>query len=68
MGEIEHFLPLLAQREAEGTLTPLLTHGHVHFLWIQHANLYRILLPACLGHRCLSPTTLLPKWLELSGL
>ncbi|KYO40297.1 AP-1 complex subunit mu-2 isoform X1 [Alligator mississippiensis] len=42
MGEIEHFLPLLAQREAEGTLTPLLTHGHVHFLWIQHANLYLV--------------------------
>lgn len=34
---------VLLQREEEGTLTPVLTYGHVHFLWIKHANLYRIL-------------------------
>ncbi|XP_054039306.1 AP-1 complex subunit mu-2 [Rissa tridactyla] len=38
LGEIEHFMGLLLQREEEGTLAPLLTHGHVHFLWIKHAN------------------------------
>lgn len=44
LGEIEHFMGLLLQREEEGALTPLLTHGKVHFLWIKHANLYRILM------------------------
>lgn len=43
LGEIEHFMGVLLQREEEGTLTPVLTYGHVHFLWIKHANLYRIL-------------------------
>ncbi|NXX01783.1 AP1M2 protein, partial [Larus smithsonianus] len=42
LGEIEHFMGLLLQREEEGTLAPLLTHGHVHFLWIKHANLYLV--------------------------
>ncbi|XP_057245361.1 AP-1 complex subunit mu-2-like [Malurus melanocephalus] len=45
LGEIEHFMGVLLQREEEGTLTPVLTHGPVHFLWIKHANLYRILYP-----------------------
>lgn len=43
MSEIEYFMPLLLQREEEGALTPLLSHGRVHFLWIKHSNLYRIL-------------------------
>ncbi|XP_030826033.1 LOW QUALITY PROTEIN: AP-1 complex subunit mu-2, partial [Camarhynchus parvulus] len=42
LGEIEHFMGVLLQREEEGTLTPVLTHGHVHFLWIKHANLYLV--------------------------
>uniref|UniRef100_A0A674H969 MHD domain-containing protein n=1 Tax=Taeniopygia guttata TaxID=59729 RepID=A0A674H969_TAEGU len=33
---------VLLQREEEGTLTPVLSHGHVHFLWIKHANLYLV--------------------------
>lgn len=45
MSEIEHFLPLLMQREEEGALAPLLSHGKVHFLWIKHSNLYCILPP-----------------------
>ncbi|NXL71301.1 AP1M2 protein, partial [Leptocoma aspasia] len=45
LGEIEHFMGVLLQREEEGTLTPVLTYGHVHFLWIKHANLYRCPLP-----------------------
>ncbi|KAL8202345.1 UNVERIFIED_CONTAM: AP-1 complex subunit mu-2 [Gekko kuhli] len=44
MSEIDHFMPQLMQREEESALTPLLSHGKVHFLWIKHSNLYRILL------------------------
>uniref|UniRef100_A0A8C9LBH0 Uncharacterized protein n=1 Tax=Pavo cristatus TaxID=9049 RepID=A0A8C9LBH0_PAVCR len=43
MAEIERFPGLLLQREEEGILAPLLPHGHVHFLWIKHNNLYRTL-------------------------
>nr|XP_008535684.1 PREDICTED: AP-1 complex subunit mu-2 [Equus przewalskii] len=42
MSEIEHFMPLLMQREEEGVLAPLLSHGRVHFLWIKHSNLYLV--------------------------
>ncbi|XP_032060892.1 AP-1 complex subunit mu-2 isoform X1 [Aythya fuligula] len=42
MGEIEHFMGLLLQKEEEGALSPLLTRGQVHFLWIKHANLYLV--------------------------
>ncbi|CAN8175344.1 unnamed protein product, partial [Coccothraustes coccothraustes] len=42
LGEIEHFMGVLLQREEEGTLSPVLTYGHVHFLWIKHANLYLV--------------------------
>uniref|UniRef100_A0A8C5P8V2 AP-1 complex subunit mu-2 n=1 Tax=Leptobrachium leishanense TaxID=445787 RepID=A0A8C5P8V2_9ANUR len=44
MNEIDHFMPLLVQREEEGILSPLLTHGKVHFLWIKHSNLYLVAL------------------------
>uniref|UniRef100_A0ABI8AK83 AP complex mu/sigma subunit domain-containing protein n=1 Tax=Felis catus TaxID=9685 RepID=A0ABI8AK83_FELCA len=42
MSEIENFMPLLMQREEEGALAPLLSHGRVHFLWIKHSNLYLV--------------------------
>nr|XP_012291145.1 AP-1 complex subunit mu-2 [Aotus nancymaae] len=42
MSKIEHFMPLLVQREEEGALTPLLSYGEVHFLWIKHSNLYLV--------------------------
>uniref|UniRef100_A0A8B9R564 Adaptor related protein complex 1 subunit mu 2 n=1 Tax=Anas platyrhynchos TaxID=8839 RepID=A0A8B9R564_ANAPL len=42
MGEIDHFMGLLLQKEEEGALSPLLTRGQVHFLWIKHANLYLV--------------------------
>ncbi|EDL25179.1 AP-1 complex subunit mu-2 isoform 4 [Mus musculus] len=42
MTEIDHFMPLLMQREEEGVLAPLLSHGRVHFLWIKHSNLYLV--------------------------
>ncbi|XP_044138754.1 AP-1 complex subunit mu-2 isoform X2 [Bufo gargarizans] len=44
MAEIDHFMPLIVQREEEGNLTPLLIHGKVHFLWIKHSNLYLVAL------------------------
>ncbi|XP_072255699.1 AP-1 complex subunit mu-2 [Pyxicephalus adspersus] len=44
MTEIDHFMPLLVQKEEEGNLTPLLVHGKVHFLWIKHSNLYLVAL------------------------
>ncbi|KAB1253992.1 AP-1 complex subunit mu-2 [Camelus dromedarius] len=42
MSTIEHFMPLLMQREEEGALTLLLSHGGVHFLWIKYSNLYLV--------------------------
>ncbi|KAE8619856.1 hypothetical protein XENTR_v10010002 [Xenopus tropicalis] len=44
MLEIDHFMPLLVQKEEESNLTPLLTHGKVHFMWIKHSNLYLVAL------------------------
>lgn len=43
MSEIDYFMPLLMQKEEESALTPVLSRGKVHFLWIKHSNLYRIL-------------------------
>ncbi|XP_072347160.1 AP-1 complex subunit mu-1 isoform X2 [Scyliorhinus torazame] len=42
MSTIEHFIPMLTQKEDEGTMSPLLTYGKVHFLWIKHSNLYLV--------------------------
>ncbi|KAM4677144.1 AP-1 complex subunit mu-2 [Discoglossus pictus] len=44
MTEIDHFMPLLVQKEEEENVTPLLTHGKVHFLWIKYSNLYLVAL------------------------
>lgn len=43
MSEIEHFMSLLMDKEEEGTLSPILAHGGVRFMWIKHNNLYCIL-------------------------
>lgn len=43
MSEVEHFMPILMEKEEEGTLSPILAHGGVRFMWIKHNNLYRIL-------------------------
>ncbi|TRZ07666.1 hypothetical protein HGM15179_019442, partial [Zosterops borbonicus] len=40
LGDIEPFMGVLLQREEEGTLSPVLRHGPLHFLWIKHNNLY----------------------------
>ncbi|XP_072129629.1 AP-1 complex subunit mu-1-like isoform X2 [Mobula birostris] len=42
MNEIDYFLPVLTQKEDEGTSSPFLVHGRVHFLWIRHNNLYLV--------------------------
>lgn len=42
MNEIDHFMPILMKREEEAEMTPLVSHGPSHFLWIKHSNLYRI--------------------------
>lgn len=44
MSEVEHFMPILMEKEEEGMLSPILAHGGVRFMWIKHNNLYRILL------------------------
>lgn len=46
MSEVEHFMPILMEKEEEGTLSPILAHGGVRFMWIKHNNLYRILCAA----------------------
>ncbi|XP_035280127.1 AP-1 complex subunit mu-1-like isoform X2 [Anguilla rostrata] len=42
MSEIEQFLGLLMDREEEGALSPILSHGSVRFMWIKHNNLYLV--------------------------
>uniref|UniRef100_A0A803SZP6 AP-1 complex subunit mu-2 n=1 Tax=Anolis carolinensis TaxID=28377 RepID=A0A803SZP6_ANOCA len=44
MSEIDYFMPLLMQKEEESALTPLLSRGKIHFLWIKHSNLYLVAL------------------------
>ncbi|XP_061634697.1 adaptor related protein complex 1 subunit mu 3 isoform X6 [Phyllopteryx taeniolatus] len=42
MNEIDYFMPFLIKREEEAEMTPLITHGSSHFLWIKHNNLYLV--------------------------
>ncbi|XP_015676128.1 AP-1 complex subunit mu-2 isoform X2 [Protobothrops mucrosquamatus] len=42
MSEIDYFMPLFIQKEEDCDLTPVLSHGKVHFLWIKHSNLYLV--------------------------
>uniref|UniRef100_A0A673KWR5 AP-1 complex subunit mu-1-like n=1 Tax=Sinocyclocheilus rhinocerous TaxID=307959 RepID=A0A673KWR5_9TELE len=53
MSEIEHFMTLLMDKEEEGTLSPILAHGGVRFMWIKHNNL-NVLLQSCLRISLLS--------------
>lgn len=43
MSEIDHLMPIMMKREEEAELSPLLSHGSTHFLYIKHNNLYCIL-------------------------
>lgn len=47
MNEIDHFMPILMKKEEDAEMTPLLSHGPSHFLWIKHNNLYCIHLSVC---------------------
>uniref|UniRef100_A0A8C5WE31 Adaptor related protein complex 1 subunit mu 1 n=1 Tax=Leptobrachium leishanense TaxID=445787 RepID=A0A8C5WE31_9ANUR len=42
MSEVEHFMPILMEKEEEGALSPILAHGGVRFMWIKHNNLYLV--------------------------
>ncbi|KAM3845302.1 AP-1 complex subunit mu-2 isoform 1-T1 [Vipera latastei] len=42
MSEIDYFMPLFIQKEEDCDLTPVLSRGKVHFLWIKHSNLYLV--------------------------
>lgn len=42
MNEIDHFMPILLKREEEAEMTPLVSHGPSHFMWIKHSNIYCI--------------------------
>uniref|UniRef100_A0A8C4HVY6 Adaptor related protein complex 1 subunit mu 3 n=1 Tax=Dicentrarchus labrax TaxID=13489 RepID=A0A8C4HVY6_DICLA len=42
MNEIDHFMPILMKREEEAEMTPMVSHGSSHFLWIKHSNLYLV--------------------------
>ncbi|KFO24684.1 AP-1 complex subunit mu-1 [Fukomys damarensis] len=42
MSEVEHFMPILVEKEEEGALSPILAHGGVRFMWIKHNNLYLV--------------------------
>lgn len=49
MNEIDHFMPILMKKEEEAEMTPLVSHGSAHFLWIKHNNLYCIRSYICCG-------------------
>lgn len=59
MSEVEHFMPILMEKEEEGMLSPILAHGGVRFMWIKHNNLYCIpmLWSRGLGMTCLPTST-----------
>ncbi|KAG9351014.1 hypothetical protein JZ751_024903 [Albula glossodonta] len=42
MAEIDHFMPILMKKEEDADVSPLLTRGAAHFLWIKHSNLYLV--------------------------
>lgn len=78
MSEVEHFMPILMEKEEEGMLSPILAHGGVRFMWIKHNNLYRIPFwwsswgtPLCAHTRATKSCQLMPRlaqsWLRHSG-
>uniref|UniRef100_A0A7N8Y5H7 Adaptor related protein complex 1 subunit mu 3 n=1 Tax=Mastacembelus armatus TaxID=205130 RepID=A0A7N8Y5H7_9TELE len=42
MNEIDHFMPILMKREEDAEMTPVVSHGSAHFMWIKHSNLYLV--------------------------
>lgn len=43
MSLIEKFMPLVLEKEEEGSQTPICVHQDVTFVYIKYNNLYRIL-------------------------
>lgn len=43
MSEIDHLMPIMMKKEEDAELSPLLSHGSTHFLYIKHNNLYCVL-------------------------
>ena len=43
MSKIDKFMPLVMEREEEGNLSPILSHGATTFMYIKFNNLYCIL-------------------------
>ena len=43
MSSIEKFMPLVLEKEEEGSQTPICVHQDVTFVYIKYNNLYRIL-------------------------
>ncbi|XP_005737083.1 adaptor related protein complex 1 subunit mu 3 [Pundamilia nyererei] len=39
---IDQFMPILMKREEDAEMTPLISHGSAHFMWIKHNNLYLV--------------------------
>jgi hypothetical protein len=49
MSAVEQFMPLLTElEEDEQTITPVLTHQGIHYLYLRHNNLYRMIPPSTL--------------------
>ncbi|KAF5897033.1 AP-1 complex subunit mu-1-like, partial [Clarias magur] len=42
MSEIDHLMPIMMKREEEAELSPLVSHGSTHFLYIKHNNIYLV--------------------------
>ena len=41
---IEKFYPLLMEKEEEGSINPIIPHGHINFLFTKYNNIYRKLI------------------------
>ena len=45
MSVIDKFMPLMMEREEEGTTAPIIQHGNITFVYIKYNNLHCILSP-----------------------
>lgn len=68
MNEIDHFMPMLMKKEEDAEMTPLVSHGPSHFLWLKHNNLYCIHLFRVLKVTVTVSVSAFPCLQELSNL
>ena len=40
MSVVDNFMTLMMEKEEEGSLSPIVTYGDVHFLYIKYSNIY----------------------------